>query len=111
MQAQTPAVGILKHNDWGDTKLYNIPCSCCGPDCAHDVWVEADDHAVTVTTYTKQKSKFWTFNRFQIMWCLLTRGYVEYEASIIMTEQQSLNYGHTLISAVNDVKEFRAAKA
>jgi len=45
------------------------------------------------------------------MWCLLTRGYVEYEASIIMSEQAALNYAHTLISAVNDVKEFRAKKA
>jgi hypothetical protein len=44
------------------------------------------------------------------MWCLLTRGYVEYEASIIMTEQQALNYATTLLSAVDDVKEFRASK-
>ena len=55
MQAQEPAVGILKRNDWGDTKMYHIPCSCCGADCAHDVWVEADNHAVTVTTHTRQK--------------------------------------------------------
>ena len=108
LAAQTPAVGILKRNDWGDTKMYHIPCSCCGADCAHDVWVEADDHAVTVTTHTQQKSKFWSQNRFQTMWCLLTRGYVEYEASIIMTEQQALNYAATLRSAVDDVKEFRA---
>lgn len=110
LEAQEPAVGILKRNDWGDTKMYNIPCSCCGADCAHDVWVEADNHAVTVTTHTKQKSNFWSRNRFQIMWCLLTRGYVEYEASIIMSEQQALNYATTLLSAVADVKEFRDQK-
>lgn len=111
MQAQTPAVGILKRNDWGDTMMYHIPCSCCGADCAHDVFVEADNHAVTVTTHTRQKSRFWSQNRWQTMWCLLTRGYVEYEASIIMTEQQALNYATTLLSAVDDVKEFRSKQA
>ena len=112
MTPQTPAVGILKRNDWGDTKMYNVPCSCCGPDCAHDVWVwvEADNHSVTVTTHTQQKSKFWSMNRFQIIWRLLTKGYIEYEASIIMSEQQSLNYGQALLDAVKDVKEFKQAK-
>ena len=110
MTPQTPAVGILKRNDWGDTKMYNVPCNCCGPDCAHDVWVEADDHGVTVTTHTQQKSKFWSMNRFQIIWQLLTKGYIEYEASIIMSEQAALNYGQTLLDAVKDVKEFKQAK-
>ena len=104
---QQPAVGILKQSDWGDSKSYKVPCSCCGSDCEHNVWVEADDHSVTVTTYTKQKSKWWELNRFQKIWCLLTQGYVEYEASIIMTEQQALNYAETLRSAVKDVKEFK----
>jgi hypothetical protein len=34
-------------------------------------------------------------------------GYVEYEASIIMSEQQALNYAETLKSAIIDVKQFR----
>jgi hypothetical protein len=44
------------------------------------------------------------------MWQLLTRGYIEYEASIIMTEQQTVNYANTLLDAVKDVKEFKQAK-
>jgi hypothetical protein len=110
MTPQEPAIGILKRNDWGDTKMYNVSCSCCGSDCEHNVFVEADDHSVSVTTYAKLKTKWWEFNRFQIIWKLLTRGYIEYEASIIMSEQTALNYGHTLISAVNDVKEFKQSK-
>jgi hypothetical protein len=110
MNAQDPAVGILKRNDWGDTKMYNIPCSCCGRDCEHNVWVEADDDTVSVTVYTKQKTKFWSMNRFQIMWRLLTRGYVEYESSIIMSPQQSVNYGTVLLSAASDVAEFKRNK-
>jgi hypothetical protein len=110
MTPETPAVGILKRNDWGDTKMYHIPCSCCGADCAHDVWVEADNHSVTVSTHTKQKSKFWSMNRFKIIWQLLTKGYIEYEASIIMSEQQAVNYATTLVNAVKDVKEFKQTK-
>lgn len=110
MTPETPAVGILKRNDWGDTKMYNVSCLCCGTDCEHNIWVEADDHGVTVTTHTKQKSKFWSHNRFQIIWQLLTKGYMEYEASIIMSEQAALNYGQTLLDAVKDVKEFKQAK-
>lgn len=106
MKAQQPAEGILKRNDWGDSKSYNVPCSCCGTDCEHNVWVESDDIGVTVTTYTQQKSKWWSLNRFQIIWTLLTKGYIEYEASIIMSEQQALNYAETLKSAIKDVRVF-----
>ena len=110
MKAQTPAEGILKRGDWGDSKSYLVPCSCCGSDCEHNVWVEADDTGVAVTTYTKLKSKWWKFNRFQTIWTLLTKGYVEYEASIIMTEQQAINYAETLKTAVKEVKTFREAE-
>jgi hypothetical protein len=104
---QVPAEGILKHGDWGDSKMYNVPCTCCGSDCEHTVWVEAEDTGVTVTTYTKQKSNWWSLNRFQLIWTLITRGYVEYEASIVMTKQQALNYATVLNSAVKDVEEFK----
>ena len=107
MTAENPAEGILKRKDWGDSKVYTVACSCCGSDCEHNVWIESDDTGVTVTTYTQQKSKWWELNRLKIIWTLLTKGYIEYEASIIMTEQQALNYAETLKSAINDVKGFR----
>lgn len=107
MKAQIPAEGILSRRDYGDAKTYTVPCECCGSNCEHNVWVEADDTGVTVTTYTMQKSKWWELNRWQKIWTLLTKGYIEYEASIIMTEQQTLNYAETLKSAIKDVKEFR----
>lgn len=107
MNAQKPAEGILKNGDWGDTKSYQIVCDCHDPDHNHNVYIEADDVGVTVTTYTTQKSQFWSTNRFKTIWILLTKGYVEYEASIIMTEQQALNYSETLKSAIEDVKKFR----
>lgn len=110
MKPQTPAEGILLRKDYGDAKTYNVPCECCGSDCEHNVWVEADETGVTVTTYTQQKTKWWELTRWQIIWRMLTRGYVEYEASIIMSEQQAYNYGNTLLSAVKDVQTFKKSK-
>lgn len=107
MEAQTPAEGILKRNNWGDSILYQVTCECHDPNHDHSVWVEADDHRVTVTTYTTQKSKCWSLNRWKTIWVLLTQGYVKYEANIIMTKQQALNYADTLKQAIKDVEKFK----
>jgi hypothetical protein len=110
MKPQTPAEGILLRKDFGDAKSYNVQCECCGSDCEHNVWVEADSAGVTVTTYTQQKTKWWEFTRWRIIWTMLTKGYVEYEASIIMSEQQALNYAEVLKSASKDVVNFKNKK-
>jgi len=107
-EPQTPAEGILKRNNWGDAITYQVTCECHDADHDHTVWVESDDHRVTVTTYTTQKSQWWSLNRWQTIWILLTKGYVKYEANIILTEQQALNYAETLKTAIKDVKKFKA---
>jgi hypothetical protein len=107
MKAQTPAQGILKTTEWGDVKTYQVVCECTNPDCSHDLWVEADDHCVTVTIYTKLKSRFWEASRWSTMWTLLTKGYVDYQSSIVLPCQTAVNYAETLKSAVADVEEFR----
>lgn len=107
MKTQTPAEGILINRDYGDAKHYTITCECSNPDCSHSVWVEAEDTGVTVTTYTQQKTRWWSQNRWRTLWTLLTRGYVEYEASIIMTQQQAMNYAQVLKSSIHDVETFR----
>jgi len=108
MKAQIPANGILKRSSWGDAMSYQIVCECHQPDHDHNVWIEADETGVTVTTYTTQKSKWWSLNRWQTIWILLTKGYVEYEANIIMNRQQALNYSETLKTAIKDVEKFRS---
>lgn len=110
MKPQTPAEGILLHKDYGDSVMYTVACECSDPNHAHQIWVEAEDIGVTVTTYTQQKTKWWEASRWRTIWTLLTRGYVEYEATLIMTEQQALNYGSTLIKSVSDCKQFRSNK-
>jgi hypothetical protein len=107
LTAQIPAQGILKRNDYGNSKCYQIVCECGSPDHDHSLWVEADSHSITVTVYTTTKSKWWSMSRWKKMWTLLTKGYIEYEADLIMNEQQALNYAETLKKAVKDVKSFK----
>jgi hypothetical protein len=110
MKAQVPAEGILKKNDWGDSKVYQIVCDCGAHGHTHHLWIEADQGEVSVQIYVDVKSPFWSMNRFKQIWTLLTKGYLKHETVISMSRQQSLNYAETLKKAVKDVEEFRKPK-
>lgn len=108
MKPEIPAKGILKRNDWGDAKSYEIACTCCEPEHSHNVWVEAEeDGEISVTVYTTTTSTFWSMNRWRQIWQLLTRGYVKSEVALIMDEQQAVNYANALTNASKDIKLFR----
>ena len=47
-------------------------------------------------------------NRFKQLWRLMTKGYLEQETALTMSEQTALNYAKTLEQAVDDVKAFKA---
>lgn len=104
---QAPAEGIACRGDWGDSKNYEVLCSCGDPSHSHSFWVEADDTGVSAIVYTQVKSKWWSENRWQTIWKLLTKGYVEYEASLVMNQQQALNYAETLKKGIKDVEDAR----
>ena len=106
MKAQIPAEGILKTNDWGDSKVYKVVCNCGQDDHSHNVWVESDYHEVNITVYTTVKTNFWSKTRWHHIWTLLTKGYVDTESSVHLNRQQALNYSETLKSAIDDVKKF-----
>jgi hypothetical protein len=107
MKTQTPAEGILKRNDWGDSKLYHVVCDCGSDDHTHNLWVEAEDIGVTVTIYATIKTPWWSTNRFKQIWSLLTKGYLQYETVLTMNEQTAFNYSETLKTAIKDVKQFK----
>ena len=107
MKIQSPAEGILKTNEWGDTKTYRVACECSNTDCDHNVWIEADDTQVTVNIYTTTRTNFWSKTRWQHIWTLLRKGYIDTESTICLSEQSAFNYAHTLLSAIEDVKEFK----
>lgn len=110
MMSQLPAEGILKHNDWGDSKVYRVTCECSSSDCDHNVWVEADDNGIEVTIYITSRTNFWSKTRWYHIWTLLTKGYIDTQSTVCLKKQGALNYADTLKSAIIDVEEFRKNK-
>jgi hypothetical protein len=107
MMYQTPAEGIMKTGDWGDSKVYRIACNCHDENHNHNVWIEADDHDIVVNIYTTGKTNWWSKTRWHHIWTLLTKGYIDTESSVHLTKQQALNYAETLKSSIEDVEQFR----
>ena len=106
LEKQQPAEGILKSSDWGSSKTYKVTCSCGDDTHSHNLWVEADAFSVSVTVYTQLKSKWYSMTRWKQIWNLLTKGYIEVEECIMLSEQQAYNYANTLLLAVKDVRKF-----
>ena len=82
MQAKEPAEGILKIGEYGNSKMYKAVCSCGDDDHGHVIDIEADNE-VSVTVYTRSKTNFWSKTRWSHVWSLLTRGYADFETTII----------------------------
>ena len=106
MKPQTPAEGVMKTNDWGNSKVYRVACECGDDSHNHNVWIESEDTGIVVTIYTTGKTNYWSKSRWYHIWTLLTKGYIDTESSVHMTKQQALNYAETLKSAINDVEKF-----
>jgi hypothetical protein len=137
LKPQIPADGIMKTSDWGSSKMYAIHCSCGNDDDNIEFMVEADEFNVTVTTFTTQKTAYWEYpfdvsetykiknsflssvayttlsilnglhHRTKLTWNLWVDGYLTYQQSTLMSEQQTLNYAETLKAAIKDCQEFR----
>jgi predicted RNA binding protein with dsRBD fold (UPF0201 family) len=48
--------------------------------------------------------------RWAHIWKLFTKGYTDFETSIVMNKQVALNYANVLQLAVKDVEELRNAR-
>ena len=107
MNYEVPAEGIMKTNDWGDSRVYRIACNCGDENHNHNMWVEADDHDITVTIYTTGKTNYWSKTRWYHIWTLLTKGYIDTESTVCLTKQQALNYAETLKNSIEDLEAFR----
>ncbi len=138
MKSQIPAEGILKRNDFGDSKYYQVICGCGQEYHDHNLEVEADETGINVNVYVSVKTDYWSeavkkrydldsiwlqefdwavkdiingfVTRLKLTWSIWTKGYIRCETTINMTEQQTFNYAETLKSAVKDVKEFKQAR-
>jgi hypothetical protein len=138
MKEQTPAEGIMKTGDYGDSKFYKVVCGCGQSDHDIDFEVEAAETGINVNTYVTAKTDFWTQSvkkrydidnpylqeldwavkdiwngfivRLKLTWSVWTKGVIHCETTIAMNEQQALNYAEALKSAITDVKNFRKTK-
>ena len=50
-------------------------------------------------------------NRISMTYQIWTTGYLKYSQTVIMSEQQALNYAGTLVSAIKDMKEIKQDQA
>lgn len=107
MIVQIPAEGIMKTNDWGDSRVYRVACNCGDENHNHNMWIEADDCDISVTIYTTGKTNYWSKTRWYHIWTLLTKGYIDTESTVHLSKQQALNYAETLKSAIEDLEAFR----
>ena len=82
MIPQIPADGIMKTNDWGDSKVYRIACECGDETHNHNVWIEAEDTGINVSIYTTGKTNWWSKTRWYHIWTLLTKGYIDTESTV-----------------------------
>jgi hypothetical protein len=105
MKAETPAQGILKINEWGNSKMYKAVCACGDEQCSHIIDIEAD-HEVNVTIYATARTDFWSKSRWSHIWSLLTRGSATFETTIVLDKQSAVNYAETIKTAVKDVETF-----
>jgi len=118
MDYQKPAEGILLQKDFGDSKFYRIPCDCGNTEDDIILEVESDETGISVRHYVKVKTDWWTMptryswlnsliHRCKLTWKLWIQGYLDYEATTIMSKQQAFNYAYTLNEAVKDVERFQ----
>jgi hypothetical protein len=107
-ESQTPAEGIFKINEWGNSRFYRLQCSCMDSNCFQDVWVEveADSHQIISSIGGYATNKFWSKRYWRDLFDLIFKGRVEVELHTHMTKQQTINYAHTLLKAVKDLEEF-----
>lgn len=104
---QTPAEGILVRKDLGDFKSYLVVCDCGDTDHSHEVVVEATDNSVDVNVYVQVDVKQSLVDRLSAIWSLITTGQCKTEVSLVLSEQQALNYAATLQQAVASVAEHK----
>jgi len=130
MTPQTPAVGISKSHEFPNSKYFKVPCEC-GCDGEITFSVDVDDDIITAHIYSKTETNYWRnrfsydyvndswlvyavksrvndwYNRVAVAWVALTKGYVETEAYVLLSEQQAVNFSAVLSDAVAEYQSRR----
>lgn len=133
MEPQKPAKGIALMSSFEDMKVFRIPCEC-SCDNEFDLSIEVDEHGfITASLNGKTKTPYWrsrfyidysenwvvlnlkslyndVFNRVEIIWNALTKGYVECYTDVILSKQQALNLSQVLIDSIAEAEAVDAKR-
>jgi hypothetical protein len=133
VKPQIPAEGILLVKDYGDAMNYLVECQCSSEKHSHHIFVEAEDVGPSVTIYTEETTDFWTeiiktkfdisneilqklhwvwtslingfIRRIELTYDIWIKGKVTYSSTIIMSEQQALNYAAALKNSIEKLSK------
>jgi len=107
MTPQEPAQGIMLDKDFGDAKVYTVACECSDPTHAANMWIEATSDVevqdITLTFYVNTETKWYSLNKFQQVWEILTTGYLKTQSSIILNKQGAVNLANVINKSVEDL--------
>ena len=137
LKAEKPATGILKKHDFGDSIHYAVVCECCDPDDMIDfsLEIEADSWNVVLNAEFTPRIAYWDtlvsdcssfknpwlyrieysirellnslYYRLKLTHEIWFKGYVKYNQTTMMNEQQALNYAATINQAIDDLRKFK----
>jgi|688.fasta_scaffold1640357_1 hypothetical protein len=114
IKSEFPATGIMKTFDNEDSAAYRIACDCHTSDHDINMWVELDrdEYNINVSFYVESYTPWWNqyFNRFKVIWKLLTTGYFQREHHTILNSQTALNFANTIISEVERLENVKKSK-
>lgn len=126
---QPPAEGILKQNDFGNSKWYKIACSCSAHEHEVDMAVESEDTGIAVYFFTDTKTAWWKdhcirnfdwlpydvkywinriINSVSLIYHGIFHGYIKFSADMYLSKQAAVNLANVLVTAIDDVEEFEA---
>jgi len=110
MKPQTPALNISKTGEWKDATAYKLSCDCHDNDHSVDMWLEVNPDTefkdITISFHVQTTAPFWEkgFNRFKLIWQLLTTSYYKSEHHFILNEQTAT----TLVDVIKkDLTKFK----
>lgn len=108
MSYEQAAQGILKRAAHDDCEFFIVACKCGCRDADHNVTVEGNSKfdLVEVVISTTQRW-FGIKERVRAAWRILTRGYVDYETSIVLNGQQAANYAGALMDASDRIADYK----
>lgn len=85
-----------------NTNSFTVLCDCYNLDHSVGCWVEVDgdEYSLSVLHYVEVQTPVFGISRWKAIWNLLTKGYLKYNAEIILDSEAANNWVKVLSKAV-----------